>query len=309
VTLSAFPLQALGFAAINHFKARWINVPLFGSEATSRNTFSISLFDDGTGADESSPADQEGPTDLHFAVAPTATLVGVTPRAENTGKIVFEYGGMDLLGGTGVVRPVVVGYSAGALAPASVGETNVGEAGRASFAGDGTEAAVFEFFDSGDFDLRSEGNGVLLSTPPTQPDLNRESVELVGRSCSAPPAPTLPRLTLSLGQSNLHPGQTLTLNVSLVPGALSGPVDAFLVVQVPTGQFFSFTPGGFVPGVVPAATGFTPIPFSGPLLSAPLPGGLPIGTYTFFSALTLSGTSFVIGDQSDIFQVPFDFLP
>jgi hypothetical protein len=61
--------------------------------------------------------------------------------------------------------------------------------------------------------------------------------------------------------------------------------------------------------VVPAVTGFTPIPFSGPVLSAPLPGGLPIGTYTFSSALLLSGAPFVVGDPSDIFQVLFDVLP
>src|SRR6266404_382211 len=67
VSCGTFPVQALGFANINAFKARWINVPEFGREACTggapgfngavnfagaSNTFSVTLFDDGTGVDE-----------------------------------------------------------------------------------------------------------------------------------------------------------------------------------------------------------------------------------------------------------------
>src|SRR5262249_55695456 len=57
-TLGDFPLQALGFANVNDFRVRWINVPEFGSEACIAagggvtNTFGIFLFDDGTGLDD-----------------------------------------------------------------------------------------------------------------------------------------------------------------------------------------------------------------------------------------------------------------
>jgi hypothetical protein len=86
--LRDFPVQALGFANVNAFKVNWINVPEFGSEVCTgdgggfSNTFSLTLFDDGTGIDENSskalnPANpignnavpfdlQEGPTDLRF---------------------------------------------------------------------------------------------------------------------------------------------------------------------------------------------------------------------------------------------------
>src|SRR5436305_3926419 len=100
VSLSAFPVQALGFANVNAFKVRWINVPRFGEEdctgttvspGNASNTFAVTLYDDGTGIDENSdklldPADptgdnvdpafdlQEGPTDLRFTTVP-----GVTP--------------------------------------------------------------------------------------------------------------------------------------------------------------------------------------------------------------------------------------
>src|SRR5262249_38610145 len=56
--LGTFPVQALGFSGINSFKVRWINVPQFGSELCTAaghglsNTFSVTLWDDGTGIDE-----------------------------------------------------------------------------------------------------------------------------------------------------------------------------------------------------------------------------------------------------------------
>ena len=50
---NTFPVQAMGFANINHFIFRWIDVPQAGKEACgSSNTFSVSLYDDGTGVDE-----------------------------------------------------------------------------------------------------------------------------------------------------------------------------------------------------------------------------------------------------------------
>src|SRR5262249_57842770 len=164
----------------------------------------------------------------------------------------FEYGRMDVQGTGG--QPAIVGYSAGGLAPGSVGESNVGELGRGAVVGNGTQTALFEFFSTGDFDLRAEGSGPLATTPATQPDLNREYLAFVGRSCSAPPAAVLPKLTLALGKSNLHPGQTLTLSATLTPGTAPGPVTAFIVIQTPTGQFFSLTGAGFVPGIAPAAS-------------------------------------------------------
>jgi hypothetical protein len=85
-----FPAQALGFANVNAFITRWLNVPEFSFENCSTNdfgiggnTFSVTLFDDGNGVDENSnkalePDDptgdnvdsaydlQEGPTDFRF---------------------------------------------------------------------------------------------------------------------------------------------------------------------------------------------------------------------------------------------------
>jgi len=143
VTCGTFPVQALGFANINAFKVRWINVPEFGNEACTAlglagasNTFSITLFDDGTGADENSTETlsptavvgnnvddgavtfdrQEGPTDLRFTREPnTGVIVGCSPRPEGSGIIIFDYCRMDLLGTEG--NPVIAGYSIGGLNP------------------------------------------------------------------------------------------------------------------------------------------------------------------------------------------------
>jgi hypothetical protein len=154
--LGNFPLQALGFANVNAFKVRWINVPQFGSEGctpsafgSGSNTFSVTLFDDGTGIDENAnqplnPANpignnavpfdlQEGPTDARFTrVSFTdpvggSQLVGCPPRSDGSGIFIFDYCRMDLLGTA--VQPVVTGYSIGGLNilnPPGLCEVNLG---------------------------------------------------------------------------------------------------------------------------------------------------------------------------------------
>jgi hypothetical protein len=170
-TLRSFPVLALGFANINAFKVRWINVPEFGSEGCTgsalpngtfiasglSNTFAVTLYDDGTGIDENASqvlqaadpigqndADggdtilgfdlQEGPTDLRFTREPnTGVLVGCPPRPEGSGIFLFEYGRMDLIGT--LDRPVITGYSIGGLDPLNppgLCETNLSEAARAA---------------------------------------------------------------------------------------------------------------------------------------------------------------------------------
>ncbi|MEK6284103.1 MAG: hypothetical protein AABO57_00005, partial [Acidobacteriota bacterium] len=132
LNLCTFPVMALGFENVNAFKIRWINVPETGNEfctVNASNTFSVTLYDDGTGIDENSsklldPADptgdnldpafdlQEGPTDLRFTTEPiTGVRVGCPPRPSGSGIFVFEYCRMDLLGTP--TRPVLTGFSIG----------------------------------------------------------------------------------------------------------------------------------------------------------------------------------------------------
>jgi hypothetical protein len=102
----------------------------------------------------------------------------------------------------------------------------------------------------------------------------------------------------------------LTATVSLIPAlAGPGPVDAYIVVDIPGGVTFSLQlPIGanrFVPGQVPIARGFTPFAFSAPVLNVPL-AGIPPGTYTFRTFLTQPGTLNVIGSPG---TASFTFTP
>jgi hypothetical protein len=127
---NTFPVQALGFAGINHFVVRWINTPSFGYEScNASNSFSISLYDDGTGADENSsqtpnPANpignnsvafdlNEGPTEPRFYSAGNNLLGSTTPRPDHSGNLCFTYGRMDLLGSQTAGDTVLVGVTPG----------------------------------------------------------------------------------------------------------------------------------------------------------------------------------------------------
>ncbi len=213
VVASNFPVQALGFAGINAFEARWLDSTTFGFETcNSRNSFSVTLYDDGTGVDENSnqalnPANpignnavafdlQEGPTDLRFLGG-----VGASPRPDGSGQFRFDYGRMDMIGSA--AEPVFVGYTIGSQGvPASICRTDDGAASRvfdgaglaSGLMGGGTQAFVYQKFDGGtegqagttgvpNLDLRGEGNDPAISTALTQPHPDRDLVGFAGVGC------------------------------------------------------------------------------------------------------------------------------
>jgi hypothetical protein len=128
---NTFPVQALGFANINHFIVRWFNVPSFGYEScNSSNSLSISLYDDGAGTDENAnqplnPANpignnavpfdlMEGPTDQRFFTDTiNNVLSSTTPRPDHSGNLCFTYGRMDLLGSRQAGDQVLAGVTPG----------------------------------------------------------------------------------------------------------------------------------------------------------------------------------------------------
>jgi len=97
-------------------------------------------------------------------------------------------------------------------------------------------------------------------------------------------------LTTSLNASSFDVGDVLQLSVSLAPGSAPAPVDAYLVLRLPNGQFLSWTGSGFVAGIVPVVRNIMPVTFSGNVLQLVIPPGAPPGTYTWLSALTSAGT-------------------
>src|SRR5262249_36450401 len=189
---NTFPVQALGFAGINDFRIRWINVPEFGFESCdSRNTMSIDLFDDGTGVDEN--ANQllntanpignnsvafdllEGPTALRFTKEPVSGIVvGCPPRQDGTGHFCLQFCRMDILGRA--QNPVITGFSIGAqnpLNPPGLCSIDLGGAAKAAdtdpfrpcLIGEGTEPEIFEFFNTGKGPSIGAGGEITLATP------------------------------------------------------------------------------------------------------------------------------------------------
>lgn len=117
---------------------------------------------------------------------------------------------------------------------------------------------------------------------------------------------SLPQLTGTVNQTAFRTGQTLTLNAVLTPGTTPTLVDAYVVVQLPSGQFLSVLLTGVAVGIVPIATNFAPIPFSGQLIAYTFTGLEGPGTYTVFVALTQPGTLIPIGS---IQMITFTFTP
>jgi hypothetical protein len=195
---NTFPLQAMGFAGINHFVVRWINVPSAGQEfCDSSNSFTVSLYDDGTGVDENAnqplnPANpvgnnavpfdrKEGPTDLHFVKGITSTLAGFSPRPDGSGNLCLTYGRMDLLGDPISGTETLVGATPGHLSSLAAPGVNLSRLARMNdlpfptplgvAMGPGSPAnqflpsAPFEFFNTGARGTFTVTGGITVTTP------------------------------------------------------------------------------------------------------------------------------------------------
>jgi hypothetical protein len=121
-----------------------------------------------------------------------------------------------------------------------------------------------------------------------------------------PPPPVPPSLGLKLNGTAFPGGTTMMLTGILAAGNIPGPVDAYIVLRLPSGQLLSLQLGGrFVPGIVPIARRFVPFDFQGALAQYTFTGGEPAGTYTWYAVLTTPGTlNFVSPLQQLAFTVP-----
>ena len=192
---STLPVQALGFANINHFVVRWINVPETGFEGcNSSNTFSVGLSDAGTGADTNNnkplnPANpignnavpfdgQQGPTDLHFVQGVNNLQpAGYNPRPAYSGNFCYTYGRMDLIGSTAIGDQALVGAAPGFLPLSSTPGLDLGDVARANdlpfpaplgvSIGITTPASPYEFFSTGTPNTFIVTGGVTTTVPGT----------------------------------------------------------------------------------------------------------------------------------------------
>jgi hypothetical protein len=157
---------------------------------------------------------------------------------------------------------------------------------------------------------QSGGYTLTMSVEETEGDL-LSSQEVSGEATAgvpieprimpiAEPVP-IPGLAVALNSGGFAAGDRLVLAASLTPLAVPRPVDAYIVVRLPTGQYLSLQLGGaLVPGIVPIAQGFVPFDFAGTLAQYTFTGAEPLGTYTWYAALTEPGTLAFIGPVEQI---------
>jgi len=97
-------------------------------------------------------------------------------------------------------------------------------------------------------------------------------------------------LTTTVNAPTVRAGQTMRLSARLRRDRTAASADAYVVLQAPGGQIFSWTQAGLVPGLVPLVRNFVPVDFEGELLQLRVPAGTPPGLYKWISALTEAGT-------------------
>jgi hypothetical protein len=108
-----------------------------------------------------------------------------------------------------------------------------------------------------------------------------------------------PSLTTSVGAESFRSGEVMDLSVSLRPGKASPNADAYLVLQLPDGQFLSWTDNGFVPGVIPVARNIKPFNYRAVIARMAIPADAPIGNYSWFSGLAEPGTLNMISEIAE----------
>lgn len=102
--------------------------------------------------------------------------------------------------------------------------------------------------------------------------------------------PTVLDVSTAVNAATFRTGDPFITTATFTPGDTATAVDAYAVLQFPTGQYYSLTPQGLVPGILPLLRTTVAAPSSIDLLRLPLPAGAPLGPYTWLSALAAPGT-------------------
>lgn len=99
----------------------------------------------------------------------------------------------------------------------------------------------------------------------------------------------------------------MSLVATLTPGALPTRVDAYVLLHLPDGAWWSLTrDGGLVPGIVPIIANLEPAAFSGEVFCTRVAAGVPPGQYAWLGGLTLAGRADLVGSVS---HQPFTLRP
>ncbi len=138
---------------------------------------------------------------------------------------------------------------------------------------------------------------------------------LAGDTAADAVTPILPsaEVTTSLGvatttnAASYRAGDLLVVTSAYTPGAVPAAVDAYHVLQTPSGELHSLTPSGLVPGIHPHARRLAVRTSSTvELLRVGVPAGTPPGTYRWLSALAAPDTLNLL---TPIHTTVFDVVP
>ncbi|MGE0814701.1 MAG: IPT/TIG domain-containing protein [Vicinamibacterales bacterium] len=122
-----------------------------------------------------------------------------------------------------------------------------------------------------------------------------------------PDVVTVLDLAPALNAATFRTGQLFHLTGQLTPGVAPVAVDAYVVLQAPTGELWSLTPSGLVRGIAPRLPGLVVATSTVlDLVQTPLPPGVAPGRYQWLTALTAPGTLSLL---APIRAVAFDVLP
>jgi hypothetical protein len=106
---------------------------------------------------------------------------------------------------------------------------------------------------------------------------------------AAPDTPA--EFTVTVAPAEVRAGDGLVVSGLVTPATLPTPVDIYVVLEMPAGQYLSLTPGGLVAGLVPFARRVRPTtPTAIEFLRVSVPAGTAPGPYRWLGALAAPGT-------------------
>lgn len=120
---------------------------------------------------------------------------------------------------------------------------------------------------------------------------------LLGNTIDDTALPVLPEpdtpagFTVAVAIAEVREGDALIVSGLVTPASLPAPVDVYLVLETPAGQYLSLTPGGLVVGLLPFARRVQPTtPTAIEFLRVSVPVGTAPGTYRWRGALAAPGS-------------------
>lgn len=122
---------------------------------------------------------------------------------------------------------------------------------------------------------------------------------------AAPAASTLDVAPV-MNAAAFRAGDPFVLSVAFTPGVAPVVADVYVVLQTPTGDYWSLTSSGLRVGVIPLDRRTVAAAASVELARLPLPGGLAAGRYTWYTALAAPGTLSLL---TPVRTTAFDIVP